>query len=99
MLWGGYLEERVDLKHNMKPYVKLRRPFRLNYIPLDGFHAIRELPNGHCWTLCFDWPPVQRIGYWVEDHFESIGRYYLSGRDNDRVDNAANWKERHAVHV
>ena len=74
ILWGGYNELRVDGGPSGEPKMVHRRPLRLNWIPLDSYHAIRELPKGTCITFVFVFAPVQEVGYAIKGKFVMMSK-------------------------
>lgn len=81
ILWGGYYEERYDIKTQTQSF-KLHRPFTVNYIPTNVAHAVRTLPKGKALTLFLAFPNVQDEGFAVEGKFMSVGRYWNTRSSN-----------------
>lgn len=82
VLWGGYIDERIDGRTGKRTF-QWHKPFSLNWIPEYVYHRIHMMPKGKAITLCLIFPNIQEHGWWSQGGFTSMGRYFGEGRHLD----------------
>lgn len=80
ILWKGYIEERIDGGADQPSRIVDRKPLSINWIPLDSYHAIRELPRGNALTLVLVFPTVQEVHYAYEGQSVGSKSYWRMSR-------------------
>lgn len=75
ILWGGYIEERLDSIDSPVRCV-LRKPFSINWLPTQTYHRIIRLPRKKAYTFVVIFPTVQQPEYAVNGRSVPLMDYW-----------------------
>lgn len=78
LLWGGYVEERIDRIGDSSRRV-WRRPFSINWLPNETYHRVVELPHKKAYTFVVIFPTVQEPQYAVKGQSINMLEYWRHG--------------------
>lgn len=79
VLWGGYIDERIDGRTGERTF-RWHKPWTFNWIPEHVYHRIHHMPKGKAITLCLIFPNIQEHGWYSQGGYTSMGRYFGEGR-------------------